>query len=173
MSAPGLFEPRGGMGGHQSAAPQSDVWLTPPHILAALGPFDLDPCSPGLRPWPTAATHYTLEDDGLKKPWHGRVFCNPPYGGPSIIGPWMRRMVAHNHGIALIFARTETAMFQECVFGNANGILFLAGRLHFHHEDGRRAAHNAGAPSCLVAYGAPDLARLAKCELPGRLITLH
>ena len=23
----------------------TDVWLTPPHMIAALGPFDLDPCA--------------------------------------------------------------------------------------------------------------------------------
>ena len=26
-------------------------WLTPPHILRRLGPFDLDPCAPINRPW--------------------------------------------------------------------------------------------------------------------------
>lgn len=33
------------MGSHQSAVNKSDVWLTPPHILRALGEFDLDPCA--------------------------------------------------------------------------------------------------------------------------------
>ena len=32
-----------GMGSHQSANMQNDEWLTPPHILDALGQFDLDP----------------------------------------------------------------------------------------------------------------------------------
>lgn len=30
-------------------------WLTPPDILRALGPFDLDPCAPVNRPWDMAA----------------------------------------------------------------------------------------------------------------------
>ena len=38
---------RGGVGTHQSAAMKNDEWLTPPHVLRALGPFDLDPCAPG------------------------------------------------------------------------------------------------------------------------------
>ena len=25
---------------------KNDEWLTPPHVLQALGPFDLDPCAP-------------------------------------------------------------------------------------------------------------------------------
>src|SRR5437867_202275 len=58
------------MGGHQSSHMQTDVWLTPPHILAALGPFDLDPCAaPEPRPWPTAERHIALPDDGLAADW--------------------------------------------------------------------------------------------------------
>ena len=33
-------------------------WLTPPELLAKLGQFDLDPCAPVNRPWPTATHHY-------------------------------------------------------------------------------------------------------------------
>lgn len=57
---------------------QKDEWLTPPHILEALGRFDLDPCAPINRPWPTADKHYTVNDKGLTQRWEGRVFCNPP-----------------------------------------------------------------------------------------------
>lgn len=53
---------------------KTNEWLTPPWLLDVLGPFDLDPCSPIRRPWPTADMHYTAEDDGLSQPWHGRVF---------------------------------------------------------------------------------------------------
>ena len=56
----------------------SDEWLTPPDIIRALGPFDLDPCSPGVRPWDMATKHYTVADDGLYRPWVGRVWLNPP-----------------------------------------------------------------------------------------------
>ena len=87
-----------GMGSHQSAAMLKDEWLTPPEIIKALGgpkSFDLDPCAPIKRPWDMAKEHYTIADNGLLKPWHGRVWFNPPYGGPAIVGPWMRRMVEH------------------------------------------------------------------------------
>lgn len=156
------------MGGHQSAAMLKDEWLTPPHILRALGPFDLDPCAPVNRPWEMAAKHYTMLDDGLKRPWHGRVWCNPPYGRET--GAWLARLAEHDNGIALIFARTETEMFFEHVWGKATSILFLQGRLHFHHVTGERAKANAGAPSCLVAYGADAARRLANCGIPGRLV---
>lgn len=59
-----------------------DEWLTPPEIIKALGTFDLDPCSPIHRPWPTATNHYTVENDGFNLPWYGRVW-GAQYCGPS------------------------------------------------------------------------------------------
>lgn len=160
-----------GMGGHQSQRAGKDEWLTPPAIINALGPFDLDPCAPIIRPWPTAANHYTILDNGLAQPWFGRVWCNPPYGRET--GEWLGRLSAHGRGTALIFARTETDMFFRCVWDRADALLFLRGRLHFHHVDGTRAAANAGAPSVLVAYGPEDRERLAGCSIDGQLVRLR
>lgn len=180
-----------GMGGHQSAAMLKDEWLTPPHVLNALGgadSFDLDPCAPIVRPWPTAQLHYTIADNGLLKPWHGRGWFNPPYGGPEIVGPWMRRIAGHGCGTALIFARTETDLFFETVWESATAVLFLRGRLFFHVAvdtwferkgkpdifvaAGGRAPANGGAPSVLIAYGDRDAEILRDCGLPGKFILL-
>lgn len=136
---------------HQSARMKNGEWLTPPEILKPLGAFDLDPCAPIVRPWETAARHYTIRENGLNHEWHGRVWCNPPFGREAVV--WLRRMAAHGNGIALIPARTETAMFYECVWPVAAAVLFIRGRPHFHYVDGRRAPFNSGAPICLVAYG--------------------
>ncbi len=37
----------------------------------------------------------------------------------------MKKMADHNNGIALSFARTETAWFFESVWGRASAILFI------------------------------------------------
>lgn len=164
-----------GMGGHQSANMLKDEWLTPPQIIQALGGcdgFDLDPCSPINPPWPTARQHLTITDNGLTSEWHGRIWLNPPYGGPKIVGPWMRRMAVHAKGTALIFARTETALFFETVWQQATAVLFLKGRLHFHHIDGSRAEANAGAPSVLIAYGNNDADILERCKITGHFMRL-
>jgi hypothetical protein len=149
-----------------------DEWLTPPQILRAIGPFDLDPCAPIIRPWEMAAQHYTVPDNGLHKPWHGRVWLNPPYGPPPVVGPWLCRMVEHGRGTALIFARTETELFFETIWKKATAIHFLRGRLYFHHVDGRRAAANAGAPSVLVAYGEHDADILKGSGIAGQFVRL-
>lgn len=150
-------------------AKMSDEWLTPPEIVKALGPFDLDPCAPVNRPWDTAARHYTIEDDGLRRPWEGRVWLNPPY---SSVATWVARLAAHGNGVALIFARVDTVWFQREVFGRASGILFLAGRPIFHHRDGAKAKWNGGAPSVLVAYGVENENALILSGLQGKFIDL-
>jgi hypothetical protein len=157
------------MGSHQSGLMISDTWLTPPDILAALGPFDLDPCAaPEPRPWPTAARHITLPEDGLAAPWEGRCWLNPPYSRQAVA--WLRRMAAHGCGTALTFARTETSWFTETIWQAASAVLFIEGRLYFHRADGTRAGANAGAPSVLAAYGAADAERLRDSGIPGVFI---
>ena len=162
-----------GIGGHHRGhRGETNIWLTPPEIVKALGPFDLDPCAAVGQPWPTATKHYTIEEDGLAQPWHGFVWCNPPYG-PEM-GTWMAALAAHGDGVGLIFARTETADFFEQVWGKATGLLFIKGRLHFHHPDGSRAKANSGAPSVSVAYGQRAWDRLRiQSDIRGRLVCLR
>ena len=162
------------MGGHHAPVSQTVVWLTPPALLAALGPFDLDPCACSEpRPWPTAAHHYTVENDGLDLPWFGRVWLNPPYGPPPVVDPWMKALADHGRGTALIFARTETAMFFREVWRRASAILFIEGRLYFCDPTGTPAKANAGAPSCLVAYGDDDAERLRVCGIAGQFVDMR
>ena len=163
-----------GMGTHQSSAMVTDTWLTPPELLSRLGKFDLDPCAaPEPRPWPTADTHFVREQNGLILPWIGRVWMNPPYGPPPIVTPWMRRLEEHGNGLALIFARTETEMFHDWVWNKASSVLFFKGRLYFHYPNGARAPANAGAPSCLVAYGKQNTDALHNVEDLGCLVILN
>lgn len=159
------------MSGHQKAYQgETDVWLTPPHIISALGPFDLDPCSPSDRPWKTAVRHLTVEDDGLACNWSGFCWVNPPYGPET--GKWLEKLANHGNGIALIFARTETSMFFNQVWNRASSLLFIEGRLHFHRPCGSRAKANSGAPSVLVGYGNEADKRLEKCGISGKFLKL-
>lgn len=151
----------------------NDEWLTPPHIIKALGPFDLDPCAPdeNRRPWSTAALHYSKgqEESGLIKKWIGKVWCNPPYGRETF--NWLSKLAEHGNGIALIFARTETIGFHAEIWNKADAIFFFKGRLRFHKIDGSRG-DTANAPSCLVAYGENNIKILDNSGLKGKLIIL-
>lgn len=167
------YGPKAGMGSHHSARAATEEWLTPPEILRALGPFDLDPCAPIVRPWPTADRHFTIEDDGLAQPWDGFVWLNPPYGRKTY--RWLDKLADHGNGLALIFARTETRGFMATVWERADAMLFLYQRLTFRLPDGTEPENpgggpNAGAPSVLIAYGTEATHRLAKSGLAGALV---
>lgn len=147
-----------------------DEWLTPRFITETLGPFDIDPCSPGeRRPWDTANRHVDAEEDGLSIEWTGRVWCNPPYGKETFV--WMNKLANHGNGIALIFARTETIGFHEQIWNRADAIFFFQGRLKFCYVSGLEAQH-ANAPSCLVAYGENNVQALKHCGFRGKLVLL-
>jgi hypothetical protein len=152
----------------ERVATGKDEWLAPSEIIRALGDFDLDPCAPIIRPWDMAKNHYTIQDDGLSKPWHGRVWCNPPYGSET--SKWLHKLSRHGNGIALIFARTETGNFFRYIWPCASGIMILRGRLVFHHVDGTKPANSAGATSCLIAYGEQNTIILRSSGLDGKFL---
>jgi len=79
-------------------------------------------------------------------------------------------MGTHRNGIALIFSRTDSETFQDFAF-TADAILFIKGRLSFYTADGVRSG-NAGAPSCLVAYGKKAVKRLESSGIRGKLVLL-
>lgn len=174
-----------GIGGHHSHHAGTVEWVTPPSIIAALGPFDLDPCAAVEQPWPTAARAFTRLDNGLLQSWDGRVWLNPPYAN-GVIEKWLARLAEHDRGTALIFARTDTEAFHRQVFARASALLFMAGRVTFHigesfthPKTGRRYAvgdtadGNAGAPTVLCAYGADDADVLAACSIAGQFVPLR
>lgn len=159
-----------GFGFAQTQVMGKDEWLTPPEIIRSLGEFDLDPCSPIDRPWPTAKNHFTIQDDGLLQEWTGRVWLNPPYG--KFVWQWLYKLSQHKNGIALIFSRTGTAEFHNQIWQKAHSLLFIKGRLHFHHVNGDRAPHNCGADSVLISYDSENTKVLQNCSIEGKFIQL-
>jgi hypothetical protein len=93
-----------------------------------------------------AVKHFTINDDGLSRPWNGRVYLNPPY---SYIARWTQKLLAeHESGnvheaIALVPARVDTAWFRP--FGRA---VFVSGRLKFSNSE-----NSAPFPSALLYLG--------------------
>jgi hypothetical protein len=155
----------GSMNGHYLPGGGKSVeWYTPPMVFDRLGlEFDLDPCSPlGGLPWIPARRFLSIEDDGLAQPWNGRVWLNPPYG-PHVVA-WMRRLADHGNGLALIFARTDTAWWHE-IAPTADALCLVEGRLWFVNHTGERQRANAGGPSALLAWGEENGDALARSGL--------
>ena len=129
---------------------RSCEWATPPELVARLaarwGPFDLDPCATAENA--KAPRFYTRADDGLRRPWTGRVFCNPPYG--RAIAAWVAKAreaatTTADLVVLLVPARTDTRWWHEHV-AHAE-VEFLPGRVRF-------VGAKAGAPfpSAVVVF---------------------
>lgn len=164
---------RGRMFSHDRVEETKHEWLTPPDLLAKLGHFDLDPCAPvpERRPWPTAAEHYDITQNGLIRPWFGRVWCNPPYEN-ALARAFLARCAEHGNAVVLIFARVETANWFDHIWNRADAVLFVRGRLSFYHASGKAADCSAGAPSALIAYGLDNVAALRSSGIAGQLVVL-
>ena len=149
----------------------TDEWYTPKWLVDALGKFELDPCAPENRLWDTAANHMTCLDDGLKSPWGGvRVWLNPPYSRP-LIEKFVERMIENNNGVALLFNRCDSKMFQDMIFPNATAIMFLKGRIKFFRPDGTQG-DSPGCGSVLIAFGENNAKALEMSNIPGKFIRL-
>jgi hypothetical protein len=144
---------------------ETDTWLTPKWILDLLPVFDLDPCAaPDPRPWATAKTMWDEAYDGFNRAWHGRVWLNPPF---SDKGRWLAKLAQHGNGIALVPCAPEIKPFRESVWPEADALLFLNKRPHFHFPDGQRASFNSGQSIVLVAYGKENAEALMRMKEHG------
>jgi hypothetical protein len=137
---------------HESSAKTVPVeWHTPPSIFDALAiQFDLDPCAAPIFDYVPAKTKYVLPTDGLAEPWHGLVWCNPPYGKKTKI--WLEKLAQHGNGIALVFARPDATWFQQAAI-SADVVCFISKRIKFINGNTGSDSGRPGAGSSLIGWG--------------------
>ena len=142
---------------------KTDLWPTDPAFFAKMnrryGPFDLDVCA--LPDNAKCARYFTPEVDGLKQPWTGRCWMNPPYG--KAIVPWIRKAWESSlEGatvVCLLPARVDTRWWHDYVAPYASVIDFIKGRLRF--GDGK---YPATFPSAVVVFRPGKLSHCQWCE---------
>ncbi len=141
-------------------------WYTPPVIREAVvrtlgGIVDLDPCADPGKTFP-ATQHFTENENGLARPWLGRVYMNPPYG--RTIGQWTTKLRDElrdgwaTEAVALLPARVDTTWWHQL---NPPIVCFIRGRLQFSGYD-----QSAPFPSAAAYFGNnPELFRQAFVRL--------
>lgn len=130
---------------------KTDLWETPQDLFDKLNnefQFTLDVCATPENA--KCDKFYTEEQNGLKHPWKGAVWCNPPYGRG--IGQWVRRaLFASVSGatvVMLLPARTDTKWFHDYIYKRNNvEIRFIRGRLKF-----GGSKNSAPFPSMVVVF---------------------
>jgi len=126
----------------------TDLWATPQEFFDewnAKYHFNLDVCATADNA--KCERFFTVADDGLRQPWLGNVWMNPPYG--RTIGEWVRKAYFSARAgatvVCLLPARTDTAWWHDyCMFGD---ITFIRGRLKF---GGNK--NSAPFPSAVVVF---------------------
>jgi len=136
-------------------------WYTPAELITlareVMGDIDCDPATSAVaNETVKAKTYYTAQTDGLTKPWHGRVWMNPPYAQPLIRDFCSAASAKFEQGeisqaIVLVNNATETAWFQQ-LLTTSTAVCFLRGRVKFVDPQG----NPNGAPlqgQALVYFG--------------------
>lgn len=152
----------------------SDSFFTPNWLVEDILEFydrtiDLDPCAPiDKKNRLPAKTHYTFEDNGLEKPWFGKVYCNPPYSKSksTSLERWVRRALAKQgccqteQILLLLPANTDTKWGQLLLnkeWGTPQkdwiSILFFEGRISFLNAEHKPSRGSGRFASMLVCLG--------------------
>jgi hypothetical protein len=132
-------------------------YYTPLEIVQAakrtMGGLDLDPASSKVaNARINAPQYFAVEDDGLTKPWHGRVWLNPPFlKGHTIL--WIRKLHSEYESqrieaaCCITWASTSEAWFRGLL---KSPQCYLYKRTNFYLPDG---SIKKNAPrGCVVTY---------------------
>ncbi len=160
----------------------SDDWCTPANVLAAarlvLGDIDLDPATNEFAQVRVRArTFFTIEDDGLSKPWRGRVWLNPPYSMPAIES-FVRRLVgeidARNVTAAVLLTNNSTsAAWCQLATERSAAICLPNRRIAFDRPDGS-GPQKGNRFAQVIFYFGDDVEQFRRVfEQFGQVLTTH
>jgi ParB family chromosome partitioning protein len=134
---------------------KSVEWYTPHYIVEAarklMGGIDCDPASSAAaNELIRARTFYTAVDDGLSKPWFGRVFLNPP-GGRGVVKAFWSKLVDHwmldeiEQAIFVGYSLEQLQTLQSCRLSPLDfDVCVPRKRLAFSSPDGRGGSPTHG-----------------------------
>lgn len=127
----------------------NNEWYTPQDYIdsarAVMGSIDTDPASSEIaNQCVKASQFFTVTQDGLKQPWRGNVWMNPPYAQP-LIAEFCAALVAKfsngeiKQACVLVNNATDTAWFRQLAEASY-ATCFTKGRVRFLTAEGRTGA---------------------------------
>jgi site-specific DNA-methyltransferase (adenine-specific) len=132
----------------QMLTENTDEWETPDKLFKKLDDefhFTLDSCASDENH--KVDNYYTIKTDGLRSPWSGVVWCNPPY---SNIADWIKKGYEEAQKgctvVMLIYSKTDTKYWHNHVM-KADEIRFIKGRVTF-----KGAKNTSPAPSSIIVF---------------------
>lgn len=162
------------LGYYPGGVVENTVYLTPKAIIDLLGPFDMDVAAAAVvRPFDIGKINLVGEHEGgqcgLKTPWKGFVWCNPPYGKLNGENKFLAKLAAHNNGIALLNVKPATELWRNIILPNCSGIILISRRVKFTNTAGVEFGGSFGS-QCLIAFGQKARKRLEKARVLGHLL---
>jgi hypothetical protein len=143
---------------YPSQGVDADERFTPSWVFDGMGlTFDLDPASPiGIDTVVPARLKLTRDDDGLSSPWHGLVWCNPPF---STMTKWADRFIEHGSGV-LLGPIADSGWMNRAM--QACDAVYIMRDLRFWHptHKGKESAY----PLALWAFGVEALAGITRAS---------
>ena len=139
-----------------SISQKNDQWETPPDLFQlGCDYFDFEPtldlCATNFnKKCKLFIKNYALDMD-----WDNDSWLNPPY---SNVKDWIRKAyfshIKYNvSGLALIFAKTDTKVWHECILHGQAEVYFIEGRVKF-FKNGVMSKNPAPYPSAFVFWRA-------------------
>ena len=137
---------------------KNNEWETPPDLFQmGCDYFDFEPsidlCATGFN----KKCKIFIKQNALEMDWKRNSWLNPPYQNVKL---WIQKAYDEHRKwnvsiLALLFAKTDTRIWHDCILGGKAEILFIQGRVHF-YKNGKRSKNPAPYPSCFVFWRAKD-----------------
>ena len=140
------------------------IWETPPHIFkfgCELFNFtpEIDVCATAqdkkCEIFYGENKKYNMSSLNQDCKWQRNFWMNPPYQN---VKDWIRKAyfshIKYNvSGLALLFAKTDTKVWHECILHGQAEVYFIQGRIKF-FKNGVESKNPAPYPSCFVYWRA-------------------
>ncbi len=134
---------------HITKGTGDNEWYTPKKYIESarkvLGEIDIDPASTSqANETVKAKKFYSIETDGLKHSWHGKVWLNPPYE-VKLVDKFCQKLRSEwnqenlSEAIVLVNNATETKWFNTLI-DCASAVVFPITRIRFITSDGEKGS---------------------------------